>query len=254
MDLTPLTDDQLVELARLVAVEAIIRNPAVVDAAQSAVRDAIATARQSQDVQWVNKKWLATMVSQCISTGCALTVWRTDDGTRTRVYIDHEGSDRKGREKTKWCYHVTGDSKNPPGSLTKEEGSRGGLSGSPTLIKLICKHAVALFSAVRIDCDQAQATQYQIPPMPADVAEALEALAAKAAKAAARNAYHKAIYASLHADVEALEKSLLVEHNVDYSFHLPADKQTTLDALRKAAIDEVIATMKRYDVDHGAAQ
>jgi hypothetical protein len=254
VDLKPLTDDQLVELARLVAVEAIVRNPAVVTAAQSAVQSAIDAARASQDNAWANKKWLAAMVQSYIASGCTLTVWRSDAGV-TRVYIDHAGSDRKGREATKWCYHVTGDGRNPPGDLTHSAGSRGGLDAPASIVKLIAQHAVRLYKSTRIDCDQAMATKYTVPAMPEDVLACAKVIAAQRAHQEKRSAYvrdaHVEIFAEYHSVKEAALERIFAELGHRNEWNIGATRRAQLDEithpLMKVAVAALSQRMAAYD-------
>lgn len=254
LGLDTLTDDQLVELARAIATEMVTRNPAVADAAQAAIRDEIAKAARSQDNQWTKKKWLATMVKQHVGDDCTLTVWRNDGHTVTRVYLDKNGSDRRGRDSIKWCLHVTGDNRHPPGTLTKDEGSRASSAAKGSVIKIICRHAIAAYAAVKIDCDQAAATKYDIPPLPADFTAAIEKIAAKKAAEAARDAYQATAKAPIFAPVEAAEKEALNAHGKSNRFSLPADVQADLDARYAAARTQLAAIMAAYDAENGAAE
>lgn len=251
LGLNTLSDDQLVELARSIATEIARRDPAVADAAQAAIREEIGRARASQDNIWAKKKWLAKMVTDHIGQGCELTVWRASDRDTTRVYLDVRGSDRRGRDAVKWCLHVTGDSKHPPGSLTCDVGSRASKPAPDSLAKIICQHAIKAFSSVRIDCDQAAATHYDVPPQPDDLTERLAAIAAKKEKKDARDAYLAQHRARLFDPIDADEKPLLAAHNVKYDFQLPKEVRDPIAERRAAAIIELKSITDAYDAEHG---
>ena len=239
-----LSDDQIIELARAISGELAKRQPAVLDAAQAAIRDEIAKARNSQDRQWATKKWLATMARDYLGSGISLTVWRSDDGKITRVYLDAPGTDRKGREAIKWCYHVTGDDKHPPKTVTVSEGRRVTATADHGMIAIIARHAVAAYSRVRIDCDQAAATDYAIPAMPADYAE-------RAAREAARDAFLKDVRNRHFGPVEAAEQAACAEHKAPYvdASLLPADIYAQLKASRDAANAAYRAEIAAHDGD-----
>lgn len=252
LGLNSLSDDQLVELARAIAGELTKRNPAVGDAAQSAIRDEIAKAAQSQDTLWAKKKWLAKMVTDHIGRNCELTVWRPSDSDTVRVYLDLNGGDRRGRDAIKWCLHVTGDSKHPPGTLTRDEGSRASTDANDSVVKIICQHAVAAFTRARIGCDQAAATEYDVPPMPTDYVEAIAKIAADKAAAAARKAYRDEAMAPLFGPINDAEATALAEHGKKYRFELPQVVRDDLDARSAAAHAALAEIMSAYDAEHGA--
>lgn len=251
LGLDTLTDDQLVELARAIAMQIAKRNPAVADAAQNAIRDEIARAAKSQDNLWAKKKWLAQMAVDVCGAD-ELTVWRAADRDVTRVYIDINGSDRRGRENVKWCYHVTGDSKNPPGSLTVDVGSRVTADADTEAVKIICRHAISAFSQVRIDCAKAAATDYAVPPMPADLAARLAEVKVEAERKAARAAYMAARRAELFGAIEADEKTAMTAHDVQFASLLPADVRVSIEVRRMEAKRMIDEAMAQYDAEHGS--
>jgi len=251
LGLNTLTDDQLVELARAIATELVSRNPAVADAAQNAIKEEIARARESQDVIWSRKKWLALMVREHVGRRCELNVWRARDRDLTRVYIDKTGTDRKRRGDIKWCLHVTGDSRNPPGAVTVEHGSRASVAADECLVKLICQHALAAFSDVRIDCDQAAATPYDVPPMPDDVAARAAELAAAAAADQERDDYLAARRSEYFAEYDAAAAAALAEHGKSRDWELPHDVQSALNELRTEAAAKLKSAIDAYDAERG---
>lgn len=251
LGLNTLTDDQLVELARAIATELVSRNPAVADAAQNAIRDEIARVRDSQDTKWTRKKWLALMAREHVGSGCEISVWRARDAALTRVYLDIHGPDRRGRDHIKWCLHVTGDSKNPPGSLTCDEGSRAKSSADAQIVRLICQHALAAFAEVRIDCDQAVQTDYDVPSMPADVVARAAEIEAAAAAEAARNAYRASQRTKAFAEHDAAAAAALAEHGKKHDWELPRDVQSALDDLRTEALARLNSAMDAYDAERG---
>lgn len=122
------------------------------------------------------------MVQAVVGNGYVLNVWRATGRGVTRVYLEYRGSDRRGRDSIKYCLHVTGDNNNPPGELTVDVGSRATNQGDSTAAKLVMQHAAAIYDSVKIDCDQAAATRYDVPAMAADVADTLVAGAIRRAR------------------------------------------------------------------------
>lgn len=248
LGLNALTDDQIVELARSIAAEVATRNPAVADAAQQAIRDEIARIAQSQDTKWAGKKWLALMVQTHVCRGAELAVWRSQDGLITRVYIDKPSAARG--KSLKWCYHVTGDSRHPPRTLSTEHGSKSSDDTDHQIIALICQHAAAAYRTARIDCAAAAALDYATPPEPADVRDRAAALAAEKARAEARKSYRQERWNHHFAAYNSARQSAMEQHDVKYASHLPQDVQDSLDALLRAANAALDADMISHDTEH----
>jgi len=190
LGLSTLTDDQLVELARALAAELADRNPGVVDAAKAAV--AAATARRTLDQanQWAMKKWIGTMIETGMGTGWQVNVWLSSGRDDVRVYLENP------RRLIKACLHITGNSKNPPGSLAVDlprvKRREAPVQFDKVMAGLVMQHTYATWpDGVRIDCSQAAATSYDIPPMPEDVAARVEAIRLHADWAQQRDALDK---------------------------------------------------------------
>jgi hypothetical protein len=259
LDLSPLTDDQLVELARSVAVEISTRSPAVTVAAQSAVEEIVRRAAASQDSEWSRKKWLATMVYEAIGDhkNATISVWSPAGSDTVRVYIDVPASTHKNNDFIKYCYHATGDAKNPPKALTVSTGSRISESADHELLKIVCAHAVVL--GANISISRALATDYAIPPLPADFlarvakieaadrAKKLRAAANKKSASETTDPAREAVEAAV-ASVEAREgrrRWVLGSAIVDADPRVMQAKKA-LDA----AFGEHYARMKKYDEEH----
>ncbi|MBB2169977.1 hypothetical protein HLH36_16765 [Gluconacetobacter aggeris] len=208
LGLSTLTDDQLVELVRAISAEMAQRNPAVLDAAKRAIMDVVAQATQSQDMTWSIKKWLGKMVVDHLGEGWKLNVWNARDRDETRVYLEHAGTDRRGRDAMKYCYYVTGGEKFPPGSLSLVNGSNNRTADN-TIVKIVAKSAFARFpTGVTIECDRAAQTDYATPPEPVELTEYVEKLAIRAHYKSERDAERERIWAeeleSVRAEIAAL--------------------------------------------------
>lgn len=229
--LDALTDDQLVELARAMSTEMIRRNPAVLDAATTAMRDAVERARASQDVAWAAKKWLATMVTTTIGARWQLNVWRSDRG-ETRVYLERSGDRRNSQ--TKACLFVTGNSRQPPGSLTVEV-YRTDDRPDERILRVICEEAARAYpSGININCDQAAETAYVIAPMPATLDAVLAAIAAEEDAKAARADFMAGLREEIFAGVD-----------------LSAPMTAAQEIERKARWSQFNAAVAAYDAEHG---
>lgn len=241
LGLDTLTDDQIVEFARELGAEINRRHPGVADAATAAIRDEIAKAALSNDAVWTVKKWLGTMVFSHLGKAWTLTVWLSQDRSIMRVYLETPGPGR--REDQKWCFSVTGDKTNPPGHLTIVAGSSAEKADGQ-LVRIICREAANAFPAgVRIECDLAVKTEYDIPPMPADFSARL----AELQRAKERTEFEKtARYDSL-AEYRSTLENLLAAAGVAYQSLLPQDQQETLRQLMLAANAELTRRMAAYD-------
>jgi hypothetical protein len=260
LGLNTLTDDQLVEFARALAGELARRNPAVVDAAKAAVAAATARAANDQDVIWTTKKWLAKMVDDHIDgSGWTLAVWRASGREETRVYLEMNGQDRRGRENHKYCLHVTGGKSNAPDEMTVEIGSRAEKIDTK-LARLIMKHAFNAFPAgEKIDVNKCCALKYAVPAEPDDVAAYVNERAAAQARSDARNAYRLSVEQPLRNIENDLVRKLVDEHiptDVEAwrrteSF-LPAQARDEIASLRASHSATVSRAMAAYDAEHGA--
>lgn len=255
LGLNTLTDDQLVELAQALAGELARRNPHVVDAAKAAVAAATARAVDDQDAIWTTKKWLATMVHEAFGERWALNVWRATGRDDLRVYLEQPPEGRRGRA-SKYCLHVTGDSKQAPGAVSWEKGSD---DLDVQTVRIICRHAVDRFpDGVRIDCDRALRTHYSVPALPDDYVARIAAIEAEAERKAARAAYRNAQYAVCWAGAEALESAIVARYgaSLDTAWRVrdqfTAEETASLGAARAAARAALDAVMAAYDAEHGA--
>ncbi|MBB2157380.1 hypothetical protein HLH33_13835 [Gluconacetobacter diazotrophicus] len=208
LGLSTLTDDQLVELVRAIAAEMAQRNPSVLDAAKRAMMDVVAQARQSQDMTWSIKKWLGKMMVDHLGEGWNINVWNARDRDEARVYLEHAGTDRHGRDAMKYCYYVTGGEKFPPGSLSLANGIAN-KTVDTAIVKIVAKSAFERFpTGVSIDCDLAARTEYATPPEPAELTEYAEKLALRARYEADRDAERVRIWAeeleSVRAEIAAI--------------------------------------------------
>lgn len=254
LGLDTLTDDQIVELARAIAAELSRRSPATVDAAKAAVAAATARAVNDQDQIWTQKKWLAAMVVKHIGARWSLNVWCARDRDETRVYLETEGGDRKGREILKYCYYVTGGAKHAPGTLTIErEGSRIEKKPAGGIVRIIAAHAARLFpEGLRLDCDEAAALTYQTPDEPQDLRDALAKASAAVAAKAAREAYEAARRKHHFGPVTAERDRLRAEAGIAEGQYDNLTITTALTPLREAAQHALAADMVAYDAEHGS--
>lgn len=204
IDLSDLSDDQLVELARAVAIEIARRDPAVDAAARSAVldeaeklrvaqraaeaeaarlrarereriaeqaaakvrREAAARDADSDPHGWRVNKALARMVVDQLGSGWSCTVWSRQD--ERRVYLD--------RYPAKVSYYVTGDFRHPPGQLKTEAIGR-------SINRVALKAAVAFAgkswrSHQQFDIDAALMAEVPMAPLPPDYLAAIAGVAA----------------------------------------------------------------------------
>ena len=245
-----LTDDQLVEMARAIAVEVATRSPAVHDAARAAIEEAIAAARDSQDAEWARKKWIAEMVRAVVGERHTLNVWHSADGRTVRVYVDKPG-DRKGRGASKSCLHVTGDSRTPPGTMDGDLEKR-----LRPLLAMVCRHAVEAFpGGLRLDCDVAAATDYATPAFAPDVQAEIDRLAAEEARQKARSAYEAEARRRIFADFEAALADEKARLGVTEMYQIDLKDKAAyarLVDLRDAAAAALKAEMAAYDEREGA--
>ncbi len=193
LDLSALTDDQLVELYRLVITEVSQRDPAVRAAAQAAlltetervnIRRAAAEAEAARlreaerqrielqakaevraaagvtaapaapNISWERKKTLSIMVVEALGTGWSATVWQSDTKEQ-RVYFDC------GQKKI--AVYITGG-KLPPGAIRCN-----GVDPDKPLVKIIAKYAATYWRSMSaLDCDAAAIADCDAAPFPDD--------------------------------------------------------------------------------------
>lgn len=252
LGLNTLTDDQLVELARGIAAEMANRNPAVVDATKAAIAAATARVTQDQDAIWTTKCWLARMVTAHLGAGWTLTVWRATGRDETRVYLETQGEDGRGRESLKYCLYVTGGSKFAPDTLTLELGSRASKKDHE-IVKIICRTAVMHFvDGVRIECDYAAARQYNTPAEPRELQDRVTVLAAVAAHAAAREAYRREVYAREMEPITAAEQQVCEAKGLDSYFKLPMGDPdwVRINEARQVAQARIRTAMDLWDANN----
>lgn len=248
LGLDTLSDDQLVELARAIAKEVSRRNPAVGDAATAALREEIERSRQSQDALWTRRKWLALMARDFAGDGWYLNVWHAAGRDETRVYFETSGKDRRGRESLKYCLYATGNDRQAPGTLTVEAGSSADkLDGR--MVRIVCEQAMEVFpDGVKIDCDKAAGTRYDVPPMPPAYTAMQEKIVAEAAAKRARNEYESKITAVERAKVDQVKAAYMAEHGIDDPALVPLEFLKPHYASRNEAIK---AAMSEYDARSG---
>lgn len=195
IDFTPLSDDQLVELARAVAAECARRGQDVHAAAYSASLDEVerqriaaeAAARAAERLRreeedriaaaaaaevernarladCAQHKLLARAIREVLGDGWELTVWNKTD---LRVYLDRSEAGRRGYRNVlnKTVLYVTGDGKgHKPGGLYHIEGSIHEKLLRATVA--IMSHAAELFpSGIRMHCTEHLATDPTVPDL-----------------------------------------------------------------------------------------
>ncbi|WP_420961090.1 hypothetical protein [Brucella sp. IR073] len=212
LGLSALTDDQLVEMARHVAVELGKRHYDVMAAAQAAIlsehdkaklaleaaekeaarlrkEEAERVAREAADKvraemakasiaktqkNWAKKKILAMMVSETLGPGWYITVWNRD-GDDKRVYIDGPGKGQNERGYTKDAkitYYVTGNSSTAPGKLVILQLP----NADEKLIRVICEQASRDWNRLQqVNCDDAIQSPVSPAPYPQSYLDAKEA-------------------------------------------------------------------------------
>ncbi|MGO1303962.1 MAG: hypothetical protein ACTMKV_04170 [Sphingomonas parapaucimobilis] len=90
-----LTDDQLIELARAVAMEFTLRDRSAYDAARAAAQRAKASVRRATPgidpiYDWSIARRAAMMIAETLGEKWSFAVWQSSTGER-RVYLDAEG-------------------------------------------------------------------------------------------------------------------------------------------------------------------
>ncbi|CAM5418684.1 hypothetical protein ATER59S_02358 [Aquamicrobium terrae] len=213
LGLSALTDDQLVEMARHVAVELGRRSYDVMTAAQAAIlseaekariaaqaaraeaerlrkteqervareaEDAVRQQAAQADIartqdQWASKKMLAMMVNETLGPGWSMTVWNRD-GNDKRVYIEGSGrgiTDRGRPADAKITYFATGNARDAPGSLEMLYVPAG---VSKEVVAAICAEAARRFNRMSyISCSQAAGAKVTARPYPKSYLDAREA-------------------------------------------------------------------------------
>jgi hypothetical protein len=186
LDFSALTDDQLVELIKLSVAEAQQRNDATFRAAQSIGLDAAERQRirqaaiEAEAVQalaqerarereqaaqeakrlseverWQKRGELARPFVEALGKGWHLNVW---EGSDKRVYVE-QGEGRNSRAKL--CYYVTGNGKNPPGTIETEgvmsylKLDREELEELKVRLRPMLEQAACWSAGLRLDLDKA---------------------------------------------------------------------------------------------------
>ena len=126
-----LTDDQLIELARAVAMEFTLRDRSAYDAARAATQQAKASVRRATPgidpiYDWSIARRAAMMIAETLGEKWSFAVWQSSTGER-RVYLDAEGRKVSAVRAThrpyqqsrdgKVTFYVSGNGHAAPGKL-----------------------------------------------------------------------------------------------------------------------------------------
>lgn len=239
LGLEALTDDQIVEMVREIAAEMARRNPAVLDASQRAMADAVASAAANQDRKWITRKWLASMIDANIGTDMTVSIW--SKGSDVRVYFDKPGNRHEMAQKI--CYFATGNNRNAPRSVTKEY-----TKVDDKLVKIIAEEVMKhLKASDKLECKKALNTEYDVPPMPEELLSRIAALETQRAWKNARSSAEAESWLKAMSEANEFEAAERARLKLDKYEHMPFDISTKIDRMRAVAREKIEAELQEWD-------